>query len=75
MKGFSHKIDWEFLAFVISLSQNRCNKCLCSKQIDDEVPLKIWANEDWICGDFPFDITEIFLCIYCPFKPLVLFQQ
>jgi hypothetical protein len=75
MKVFSYETNWELFTFGIPLSKDKHNNYLRSEKIDDEVPLKIRANEEWRCGDFPFDIIEIFLCIHYPFKPLVLFQQ
>jgi hypothetical protein len=51
MKGFAHKTDWEFFTLGIPLSKNKCNQFFCSEQIDDEIPLKIWANEEWSCGE------------------------
>ena len=73
MKGFSNESNWEFFTLGIPLSKNKCNNHFCSKRIDDEVPLKVWANEDWSYTNFPFDIIERFLCINGPFKTLVPF--
>jgi hypothetical protein len=75
MEGFSHEPNWEFFTLGIPLSQNKCGNSFCGERIDDEIPLKIWINEDWSCGNCSCDIIEIFLGIRCPFKPLLLFQQ